>query len=44
VKFVATKSVEQQGILALHVSRITLSDGLLIAEFNGLPSSASQVL
>jgi multiple antibiotic resistance protein len=26
------------------VSRITLSDGLLIAEFNGLPSSASQVL
>jgi hypothetical protein len=26
------------------LSRITLSDGLLIAEFNGLPSSASQVL
>jgi len=26
------------------LSRITLPDGLLIAEFDGLPSSASQVL
>jgi hypothetical protein len=29
---------------ALQVSRITHSDGLLIAEFNVLPSSASQLL
>ena len=30
--------------LLVQVSRITLLDGLLIAEFDGLPSSASRVL
>jgi hypothetical protein len=38
-------AIEQARLARLEqVSRITLSDGLLIAEFNGLPSSASQVL
>jgi DNA invertase Pin-like site-specific DNA recombinase len=33
-----------EGIAEARVSRITLLDGLLIAEFNGLPTFASRVL
>jgi hypothetical protein len=35
---------ERQDRLSMTMSRITLLDGRLIAEFNGLPSSASAVL